>query len=84
MDMLHVAAEPVGWLIYTARVVRRMPQVELALQAEMSRWRLSLAERGLLLLHPDELRRLATVLDLAPLHTLAEQFAEGHSLSEPK
>jgi len=55
-----------------ARARLDLPQQEVALQAQMSKFRLHQAERGLIVLRKDELERLASVLDVPRLTTFAE------------
>jgi hypothetical protein len=69
---VSLAADPLAQALRIGRARVDLSQVEVALRANVSRFRLHQAERGLLKLGNDEIHRLAEVLQLPALTTFAE------------
>lgn len=66
------AAAPLAQLLRIGRARVDLSQHEVAHLAGVSRFRLHQAERGLIVLRPDELERVARVFEMPEICTLAE------------
>ena len=62
------------------RLSKGMNQEQLASKAKVKRWKVALAERSLLRMKPEELNRLAAVLQFDPEKLLREVDSEQLSL----